>query len=232
MASQTSPIKALGQIENLSFYRQKGCYRARRKTGVDTKRYYHDPAYANTRASSGRFGRASTLVSLVYRYVLPGYKSDTLSSLCKKKGMALVHERIPEEEVLRRLHQFLDSLHCLAIAPADFELSIPLLLKEADARALSKSRRRKREAKEKITFIISEPPSDQDKELLIHESKDFDWKVVFAGEFPEDYEIPLLLAGRVLDEFKGVKTVLKTKGEDLGGMGVFRIRKQIIRSTE
>jgi hypothetical protein len=152
----------------------------------------------------------------VYRYVLPGYKSDNLYSLCKKKGMALVHERIPEEEVLRKLHQFLDSLHCLAIAPADFELSIPLLLKEADARALSKSRRRKREAKEKITFIISEPPSDQDKELLIHESKDFDWKVVFAGEFPEDYEIPLLLAGRVIDEFKVVKTVLKKPREQIG----------------
>jgi hypothetical protein len=54
MASQTSPIKALGQIENLSFYRQEGCYRARRKTGVDTKRYYHDPSYANTRASLGQ----------------------------------------------------------------------------------------------------------------------------------------------------------------------------------
>lgn len=209
MARQTSLIKALGRVDNLSFYRQEGSYRARRKTGVDTKRYFHDPAYANTRASSRRFGRASTLVSLVYRYVLPGFKSDTLSRLCKSKAVAWVHEQLSEEEVLRRLHQFLDSLHCLAISAADFEMSIPVLLKEAATRALSKSRRWKKEVKEKVTFIISEPPTEEDKALLIHESGDFDWKVVFAGEFPEDYEIPILLAGRVLDEFQGLKTVLK-----------------------
>ena len=217
MARQTSLIKALGRVDNLSFYEQEGSYRARRKTGVDSKRYLNDPAYANTRASSGRFGRASTLVSLVYRYVLPGFKSDTLSSLCKKKGMALVHERIPEEEVLRRLHQFLDSLHCLAISPDDFEMSIPVLLKEAATRALSKSRRRKKEVKEKVTFIISAPPKEEDKELLIHESRDFDWKVVFAGEFPEDYEIPILFAGRVLNEFQGLKTLLKKPREKIKG---------------
>jgi hypothetical protein len=215
MAKQTSSIKAVGRVDNLSFYRQEGGYRARRKTGVDTKRYHNDPAYANTRASSGRFGRASTLLSLVYRYVLPGFKSDTLSNLCKKKAIALVNELISEEEVLRRLHSFLDELHCLAITSSDFEMNIPALLREADTRALSRSRRRKKETREKITFIISEPPTEEDKELLIHESNDFDWDVVFAGEFPQDYEIPLLFTSHLVDDFRGFTTVLTKPREKI-----------------
>ena len=215
MAKQTSPIKAVGTVEKLNFYKEKGEYRARAKTGVDTERYLNDAAFANSRASSGRFGWSSTLKSLVYRYVLPGYKSNTLSGLCMKKSFALVNEGIGDEEVLRRLHSFLDSLHCLAISAEDFEQCIPFLLREADAREQNKQARRKKKKKEKITFIISEPPTEEDKELFMNESDDFDWQVVFAGEFPKDYEIPICFAGRIVDDFRGLKTVLRKPREKI-----------------
>ena len=215
MAKQTSSIKAVGTVEKLNFYKEKGEYRARAKTGVDTERYLNDAAFANSRASSGRFGWSSTLKSLVYRYVLPVYKSGTLSGLCMKKSIALVNEGIGDEEVLRRLHSFLDSLHCLAISAEDFEQCLPALLREADAREQNKQARRKKKKKEKITFIISEPPKEEDKELFINESDDFDWQVVFAGEFPKDYEIPILFAGRIVDDFRGLRTVLKRPREKI-----------------
>src|SRR6476661_1409147 len=158
---------------------------------ADTERFNTDEAFANSRASSGRFGWGNTLFSLVYRYVLPGYKSGTLSHLCMKKSIALVNEGSSDAEVLRRLHSFLDSLHCLGTSAEDFEGSIPALLREADSRYQNKQARRKKKKKEKITFIISEPPTEEDKELFLNESEDFDWQVVFAGEFPKDYEIPI-----------------------------------------
>jgi hypothetical protein len=74
LAKQTSLIKAVGTVEKLDFYKEKGEYRARAKTGVDTERYLNDAAFANSRASSGRFGWSSTLKSPVYRYVMPGYR--------------------------------------------------------------------------------------------------------------------------------------------------------------
>jgi hypothetical protein len=215
MAKQTSSIKAVGTVDELNFYEEKGEYRARAKTGVDTERYLNDDAFANSRASSGRFGWGNTLYSLVYRYVLPGYKSNTLSSLCMKKGIALVNEGIQDEEVLCRLHSFLDSMHCLGISAEDFEVNIPALLREADARALAKRQRSKKQKKEKITFIISEPPTEEDKDLFMNESDDFDWQVVFAGEFPKDYEIPILFASRIVDDFRGLKTVLKKPREKI-----------------
>ena len=215
MAKQTSLIKAVGTVEGLNFYKEKGEYRARAKTGVDTERYLNDDAFANSRASSGRFGWSNTLYSLVYRYVMPGCKSGTLSGLCMKKSFALVNEGISDEEVLRRLHSFLVSLHCLAISAEDFEQCIPALLREAEAREQNKQARRKKKKNEKITFIISEPPTEEDKELFINESEDFDWQVVFAGEFPKDYEIPICFAGRIVDEFRGLKTVLRRPREKI-----------------
>jgi len=134
MAKQTGSIKAVGTVDDLSFYEEQGEYRARGKTGVDTERFNTDEAFANSRASSGRFGWGNTLFSLVYRYVLPGYKSGTLSHLCMKKSIALVNKCASDDEVLHRLHHFLDSLHCLAISAEDFEGSIPALLREADDR--------------------------------------------------------------------------------------------------
>jgi hypothetical protein len=50
-----------GTVDELNYYEEKGEYRARAKTGVDTERYLNDAAFANTRASSGRFGWSSTL---------------------------------------------------------------------------------------------------------------------------------------------------------------------------
>jgi hypothetical protein len=215
MAKQTSLIKAVGTVEKLNFYKEKGEYRARAKTGVDTERYLNDAAFANSRASSGRFGWSSTLKSLVYRYVLPGYKSNTLSGLCMKKSFALVNEGIGDEEVLRRLHSFLNSLNCLAISAEDFEQCIPFLLREGEAREQNKQASRNNNKKEKITFIISEPPTEEDKELFMNESDDFDWQVVFAGEFPKDYEIPICFADRMVDDFRGIKTVLRRPREKI-----------------
>jgi hypothetical protein len=215
MAKQTSSIKAVGTVDELNFYEEKGEYRARGKTGVDTERFQNDDAFANSRASSGRFGWGNTLYSLVYRHVLPGYKSNTLSGLCMKKSIALVNEFSSDEEVLRRLHSFLDSLHCLGISAEDFEANIPALLREADARAQNVTASRKKKKKEKITFIISEPPTEEDKELFINESADFDWQVVFAGEFPKDYEIPICFADHIVDDFRGFKTVWRKPREKI-----------------
>jgi hypothetical protein len=96
----------------------------------------------------------------------------------------------------------------MVISAEDFELSIPILLKEADARVNSKVQRKKKVKKESLAIIMSEPPTADDKELLTHEEYDFEWSVVFSGEFPKDYEIPIAMALRIKDNFMGLKTVL------------------------
>jgi len=208
MPNQTSSIKAIGTIDDVSFYEEKGEYRARAKTGVDTHRFKTDKAFAPSRASSDRFGTSNTLWSLVYRYALPAFKSQTLCSLCRNKGIALIHQHLWNEEVLRRLFEYMDSLQCLSVSREDFELLLPILLREAAHRAFNKQAKQKKKKPEVVTFIISEPVSEEDKELFIHETGDFKWQAVFAGTFPKDYEIPICFLGHVVDEFKGLRTTL------------------------
>jgi hypothetical protein len=208
MPRQISSIKAIGTIDGINFYQEEDEYLVREKPGVDSKRFFKEEAFAGSRASSSRFGKANTLWSLVYRYVLPGYKCRKLADLCRKKGIALAHERIRDEEVLRRLYSYLGALHCIAISAEDFELFLPMLLIEADARANSKLKKPKKKKAEKLTVIISEPPTDEDKEFFTGEEHDFNWDVVFAGEFPKDYEIPIAMALRTKNQFRGLKTML------------------------
>jgi hypothetical protein len=208
MPRQISSIKAIGTIDGINFYQEEDDYLVREKPGVDGKRFFKDEAFAGSRASSSRFGKANTLWSLVYRYVLPGYKCRKLADLCRKKGIALSHERIGDEELLRRLHNLLDALHCIAISTEDFDLSIPILLKEADARAKTKLKKPRKKKAERLTVIISEPPTKEDKEFFTQEDHDFNWDVVFAGEFPKDYEIPIAMALRTKNQFRGLKTML------------------------
>jgi hypothetical protein len=208
MPRQISSIKAIGTIDGINFYQEEDEYLVREKPGVDSKRFFKDEAFAGSRASSSRFGKANTLWSLVYRYVLPGYKCRKLADLCRKKGIALTHERIRDEEVLRKLYSYLGALHCIAISAEDFELCLPMLLIEADARANSKLKKPKKKKAEKLTVIISEPPTEEDKEFFTEEEHDFNWDVVFAGEFPKDYEIPIAMALRTNGQFRGLKTML------------------------
>jgi len=67
----------------------------------------------------------------------------------------------------------------------------------------------KRRKNEKVTFNISGPTTEEDKELFINESDDFERQLVFAGEFPKDYEIPICFADRIVDDSRGLKTVLQ-----------------------
>jgi hypothetical protein len=156
---------------------------------------------------------SNTLWSLVYRYTLPDYKSQTLCSLCRNKGIALIHQHLGDEEVLRRLFDYMESLHCLSVSREDFELLLPILLKEAAQRALNRQPKQKKKKPEVVTFIISEPVSEEDRELFIHETGDFKWQAVFAGTFPKDYEIPICFLGHLVDEFKGLKTTLEKPKE-------------------
>ena len=215
MARQTGSIKAVGTVNNVSFYQQEGAYLARRKTGVDKKRFLTESAFKGSRASSSRFGNANTLWSLVYRYVLPSFKGRKLCDICRSKGIALAHQHLTEAEVLWGIYNYLQQLHCLTISPEDFEQTLPILLREAAARAEDASTKDHKPKEDQVTFIISEPPTEADKELFIHYTDDFKWSVVFTGTFPSDYEIPICFLGHLRDEFRGMQATLMKPGEKI-----------------
>lgn len=64
MARQEDTILLTGPVGNLSFYKTKGGYFVRKKSGVSGDRIKSEPAYARTRENIAEFGRASLATKL------------------------------------------------------------------------------------------------------------------------------------------------------------------------
>jgi hypothetical protein len=64
MAKQESIIKFTGNIGDLSFFKTKDGYSARKKTGVSGDRIKKDPRFARTRENIEEFGRAASASKL------------------------------------------------------------------------------------------------------------------------------------------------------------------------
>jgi hypothetical protein len=73
MAKQVGPIFIEGTLGNITFYKRKGTWVARKKTSLNKKRVSTDPAFAASRRASACFGSAATLAKTIY-WQLPAHK--------------------------------------------------------------------------------------------------------------------------------------------------------------
>jgi hypothetical protein len=211
MPKQVGYIKGIGTIDgNINFYRSEGEYRVRTKPGVDTKRFFKDPAFEGSRRTSSHFGRSSTLASLMYRHVYTHRRSNILYNQCKRKAIALKNQGMEDEQVLRALYELLASLHCLALEAEDIELYLPLMIREADNRKAQKREKKPKPEKENFLVVIEAKPNEEDEEHFMYYMDDYNWKAVFHGEFAKDYKIPICFTGHLVDKVRklGLQTLL------------------------
>ena len=211
MPKQVGYIKGLGTIDgNLNFYKSDGEYRLRTKPGVDTGRFTRDAAFEGSRRASSNFGRANTLASLVYRHVYTHRRCNTLYNQCKKKAIALKNQGMEDEQVLSALFELLASLQCISLEAEDFELYLPLMIREADKRKAQVKQKKPKPEKESFLVVLEAKPSEEDEEFFMNYMEDYNWKAVFDGEFFKDYKIPICFAGHLVDKVRrlGLQTLL------------------------
>ncbi len=67
MARQSSLVQFEGSIDNISFFKTKNGYQARKKTGVSSTKILNDPAFARTRENMAEFSTAAKAAKLVRR---------------------------------------------------------------------------------------------------------------------------------------------------------------------
>jgi hypothetical protein len=77
MAKQTGYIKAIGTVDdNVNFYKTElDGFLVRLLPGVDTERFWSDPAFEGSRRSAERFGVGNITSSIIYALYL--LKEDT-----------------------------------------------------------------------------------------------------------------------------------------------------------
>ena len=71
MAKQDGFVKLKGTIDDISFYRTKDGYMARKKNAIDPKRLERDPAFARTREAMSNFKKAATAGKLLRQALRP-----------------------------------------------------------------------------------------------------------------------------------------------------------------
>jgi hypothetical protein len=71
MAKQTGYVKATGIVDGDTnfYYDELWGYLVRMLPGVDSKRYWKDPAFEGSRRSAERFGIGNIMSSIIYRFV-------------------------------------------------------------------------------------------------------------------------------------------------------------------
>jgi hypothetical protein len=71
MAKQISHVKAIGTVcSDINFYKDVDWgFLVRMLPGVNSKRFWKDPAFEGSRRSSERFGLGNIMSSIIYRFV-------------------------------------------------------------------------------------------------------------------------------------------------------------------
>jgi hypothetical protein len=97
MAKQVGYIKAVGRVDdNLNFYYNViDGFLVRLLPGVDSKRFWSDPAFEGSRRSAERFKTGNIMSSIIYRFVPVKRRYRylfkqvrTIAIICLKQGMA------------------------------------------------------------------------------------------------------------------------------------------------
>ncbi len=103
MARQSGIIKLKGTIGDITFYKSKDGYLARKKGGVDKERFHNDPKFQRTRENAAEFARASKALCTAIRPVLNKTQdSRMISRLVKSMMQVIKADRVYLQNTLHR----------------------------------------------------------------------------------------------------------------------------------
>ncbi len=199
MAKQIGHVKAVGTVDdNVNFYfTELDGYLARLLPGVDTQRFWNDPAFEGSRRSAERFKQGNIMSSIIYRFVSVKRRYThlfkqvrTLSLICLKQG-------IEKKDVLTALFNFLEEQKRISLTREQFDLLLSSFEEELTTRLKEPKPEKVKKVKNKLDIKVSKPLSEEELEFLELYMDDYNWTIKFEGEFPPNYQVPLFLLKHV-----------------------------------
>jgi hypothetical protein len=195
MAKQVGYIKAVGTVDdNLNFYYNEiDGYLARLLPGVDSKRYWTDPAFEGSRRSAERFATGNIMSSIIYRFVpvKRRYRQlfkqvRTIAIVCLKQGMDKV-------DVFNSIYTFLEEQKRISLTREQFTLLLSSFEQELEGRLAEPKKEKVKKIKNKLDIKVEAPLQEEDLEHLQYYMDDYNWKIRFEGDFPPNYQVPMFL---------------------------------------
>jgi hypothetical protein len=195
MAKQKGHIKAKGTVDNrLNFYNTKAWgYLVRLIPGVDSHRFWNDPAFEGSRRSAERFGTGNILSSIVYRFVPIKRRYRHLFKEVRTIAIICLKHEMTKADVFTALYNFLEEQKRISLTREQFTVLLSSFELELEGRLKEPKKEKVKKDKRKLDIKVEAPLNDEDQEFLLLYMNDYDWKVRFEGDFPPDYQVPLFL---------------------------------------
>ncbi|RYZ62763.1 MAG: hypothetical protein EOO14_01295 [Chitinophagaceae bacterium] len=99
MARQAGPIRIVGTIDGICFYRMEGRYYARQQSTLTGRRFQKDKAFAGSRRSCRLLAQASPLASRLYQLLPPEKKGRTVYRAITGKVKRLLGDGMTEAAI-------------------------------------------------------------------------------------------------------------------------------------
>jgi hypothetical protein len=195
MAKQTGYVKATGTVDGDTnfYYDQLWGYLVRMLPGVDSRRFWKDPAFEGSRRSAERFALGNIMSSIIYRFVPVKRRYPRLFTQVRRIAIAFLKQGSENREVFSALFTFLTEQKRISLTREQFELLLSSFEEELKGRLQEPKPEKEKKMKNKLDIQVSAPLSEEDIEYFKLYMDDIAWTIKFEGDFPPDYQIPFFL---------------------------------------
>jgi len=195
MAKQISHVRATGTVcGDINFYKDVDWgFLVRMLPGVDSRRFWKDPAFEGSRRSAERFALGNIMSSIIYRFVPLKRRYSRLFTQVRRIAIAFLKQGIEKEEVFSTLFTFLTEQKRISLTREQFYLLLSSFEEELKGRIQEQKPEKEKKMKNRMHIKVEAPLSEEDIEYFKLYMDDIAWTIKFEGEFPEDYRIPLFL---------------------------------------
>ncbi|SHF31879.1 hypothetical protein [Flavisolibacter ginsengisoli] len=195
MAKQTGYVKATGTVDGDTnfYYDQLWGYLVRMLPGVDSKRFWKDPAFEGSRRSAQRFGTGNIMSSIIYRFVPTKRRYRHLFIQVRTIAIVGLKQGMAKGDVFTALYSFLSEQKRISLNLEQFMLLLASFEKELEARLKEPKKEKVKKVKNRLDITVTAPLTAEDTEYFQLYMEDYDWKIKFEGDFPSDYQVPIFL---------------------------------------
>ena len=195
MAKQTGYVKATGTVDGDTnfYYDQLWGYLVRMLPGVDSKRFWKDPAFEGSRRSAERFGTGNIMSSIIYRFVPTKRRYRHLFKQVRTRAIVCLKQGMAKGDVFTALYTFLTEQKRISLTGEQLTLLLSSFEQEIETRLKEPKKEKVKKMKNRLKIKVEAPLTAEDTEYFQLYMEDYDWKVKFEGDFPPDYQIPIFL---------------------------------------
>src|SRR6476661_10240291 len=129
MAKQKGRVKIKGTVD----YNLVWGYLARMIPGVDSYRFWNDPAFEGSRRSAKRFGTGNIMSSIIYRFVPTKKRHTHLFAMVRTIAIFCLKQGMDKAAVFNAIYTFLEEQNRISLSQEQFTLLLSSFGDELEA---------------------------------------------------------------------------------------------------